>query len=107
MINKVILTGRLVRDPELKETDAGISFSNFTLAVDRNYRNQEGEVDTDFIDIITWRKQAEQCVQYLSQGRLIGIEGALRINRNKTEEQTYINTVINADRIEFLDSPHS
>ncbi len=105
MINKIILTGRLVEDPELKKTDDGISFSTFTLAVNRNYRNSEGEIDTDFIDIISWRKQAERCREYLSKGRLIGVEGSLRINKRKTEKRTYINPVVNAARIEYLDSP--
>ncbi|MFW6238042.1 MAG: single-stranded DNA-binding protein [Bacillota bacterium] len=103
MINKVILTGRLVDDPELRETEEGVKFSIFTLAVDRNYRNKEGEVDTDFIDIITWRNQAEKCSQYLSKGRLTGVEGSLRINKRKKGERTYINPQISADRVEFLD----
>ncbi len=105
MINKIILTGRLVQDPELKQTSGGINYSSFTLAVDRNYKNQEGEVDTDFIDIITWRKQAERCEEYLSKGRLIGIEGSLRINKQKSKDRTYINPEIKADRVEFLDWP--
>jgi len=105
MINKIILTGRLVRDPELKKTDDGVSFSTFTIAVGRNYRNSKGEIDTDFIDIISWRKQAERCVEYLGKGRLIGVEGSLRINRKKKKERTYINPIVNADRIEYLDSP--
>lgn len=105
MINKIILTGRLVRDPELKKTNDGVSFSKFTIAVDRNYRNSEGEVDTDFIDIISWRKQAERCVEYLSKGRLIGIEGSLQISKNESEDRIYVNSIVNADRIEYLDSP--
>ena len=103
MINKIILTGRLVRDPELHETEDGVKFSTFTLAVDRNFKNREGEVETDFIDVITWRGQAERCSEYLSKGRLTGVEGSLRINKTKKEDKTYINPQINADRVEFLD----
>ncbi|SRR6056297_1150498 len=105
MINKIILTGRLVRDPELKKTNAGVSFSRFTIAVSRNYRNADGEIDTDFINIISWREQAERCVEYLAKGRLIGIEGSLNIRKSEKEENTYIDHVVNADRIEYLDSP--
>lgn len=105
MINKIILTGRLVQNPELKQTSGGINYSNFTLAVDRNYKNQEGKIETDFINIIIWRQQAERCAEYLEKGGLIGIEGSLRINKQKTEDRTYINPEVKADRVEFLDWP--
>jgi len=74
--NKIILIGRLVRDPELRYTPSGEAVANFTLAVDR-YFSRENE--TDFIRIVVWRKQAENCAQYLAKGRLVAIEGRLQI----------------------------
>ncbi|MFW6381676.1 MAG: single-stranded DNA-binding protein [Bacillota bacterium] len=105
MINKVILTGRLVEDPELQQTGNGVDYARFTLAVDRNYRNQDGEQDTDFVNIITWRKQAQNCVKYLGKGRLVGVDGCLRINRASSNGQTRTFSQVEANRIEFLDWP--
>ena len=65
MLNKVILIGNLVRDPELTQTPSGISVCKFTLAVNRNFTNANGERDTDFINIVTWRGLAESCGKYL------------------------------------------
>ncbi|MFW6278731.1 MAG: single-stranded DNA-binding protein [Bacillota bacterium] len=104
MINKVILTGRLVSDPELRYSESGVAFSIFTLAVERNFTNKNGQKDTDFIDIMVWRKQAENCVEYLSQGSLIGVEGRLQIRKTKKGEKTYINPEVVAESVQFLDS---
>lgn len=79
MLNKIILIGRLVADPELKYTQSGIAFTKFTLAVDRPFANAEGKKETDFIDIVTWRKQAEACANHLAKGRLVAVEGRLQI----------------------------
>ena len=104
MINKVILTGRLVQDPELRYSDNGVAFTTFTLAVDRNFTNSEGERETDFIDILVWRKQAENCAQYLSQGSLTGVEGRLQIRKTKKGDRTYVNPEVVAESVQFLDS---
>ncbi len=106
MINKVILTGRLVRDPELRYSEQGVPFAIFTLAVERNFTNQEGQRDTDFIDVLAWRKQAENCAEYLQKGSMAGVEGRLQIRKNEKEEQTYINPEVVADSVEFLSSPN-
>ena len=80
MLNKVVLIGRLVRDPELRYTPAeGVPVVNFTIAVDRPYSNQKGEKETDFIRIVAWKKQAENCASYLNKGRLVAVEGRLQI----------------------------
>lgn len=79
MLNKVILIGRLVRDPELKHTDSGNVVARFTLAVDRSFTNKQGEREADFIDVVVWREQAENCHKYLGKGRLVSVEGRLQI----------------------------
>lgn len=107
MLNKIILIGRLVRDPELRYTDNGSPFSIFTMAVDRNFTNNEGERETDFIDVLTWQKLAENCAQYLEKGRLTAVEGRLQIRKNQTEEKTYINPEVVARDVRFLDSSGS
>ena len=68
-MNKVILIGRLTRDPELRYTSSNIATASFSLAVDRNFTNQNGEREADFINIVVWRKQAENCKNYLTKGR--------------------------------------
>ena len=79
MLNKIILIGRLTADPKARYTQSGIAITTFTLAVERNFANQQGEKETDFIDIVTWRKQAEACANHLGKGRLVAVEGRLQI----------------------------
>ncbi|MGI6319144.1 MAG: single-stranded DNA-binding protein [Firmicutes bacterium] len=87
MLNKVILIGRLVRDPELRYTPAeGVAVANFTLAVDRPFTNQRGERETDFIKIVAWRKLAETCANNLSKGRLVAVDGQLQIRSYEDRE---------------------
>ncbi len=107
MINRVVLIGRLTRDPELRYTpNAGVAVVNFTLAVDRPFTNQQGERETDFVNIVVWRKQAENCANYLQKGSLAGVDGRLQIRsyddsqgiRRKAAE-------VVADNVRFLDKP--
>jgi single-strand DNA-binding protein len=79
MLNKVILIGRLTRDPELRYTQNGTAVANFTVAVDRPFTNQEGQREADFIRVATWQKLAETCANYLSKGRLVAVEGRLQV----------------------------
>ncbi len=103
-MNKVILIGRLTADPNLRYTRSGNAVANFTLAVDRPFTNQGGEKETDFIDIVTWRKLAEIVANNLEKGRLVAVEGRLQIRsyddqngvRRKAAE-------IVADQVKFLD----
>ena len=79
MLNKIILMGRLTRDPELRSTTGGTAVASFSLAVDRDYKPQDGERETDFIDIVAWRSTAAFVHKYLSKGRMAVVEGRLQI----------------------------
>ncbi|HHY38932.1 MAG TPA: single-stranded DNA-binding protein [Clostridia bacterium] len=105
MLNRVILIGRLTRDPELRYTPAGVPVAHFSLAVSRPFSNQQGEQETDFIDIVVWRKQAETCANYLGKGRLAAIEGRLQSRSYETPDgQRRRVWEVVADRVTFLDS---
>ena len=104
MLNKVILIGRLVADPQLRYTQSGIAVTNFTLAVDRPFVSQDGQREADFIDIVTWRKLAEVCANHLNKGRLVAVEGRLQIR--SYDDQNGIRrkaSEIVADNVRFLD----
>ena len=77
-MNKVILTGRLTKDPELKKTNSGLSHVQFNLAVNRNYTNKSGEKQADFINCVAWRTQADNLAKYIKKGGLIGVEGEIQ-----------------------------
>ena len=80
MLNHIVLMGRLTRDPELRQTQSGVSVASFTLAVDRDYQNRDsGEKQTDFIDIVAWRSTAEFVSKYFSKGRMAVVTGRLQI----------------------------
>ncbi|MCX7845935.1 MAG: single-stranded DNA-binding protein [Dictyoglomaceae bacterium] len=83
MLNKVLLIGHLTRDPEMRYTPSGIPVTTFRIAVNRP-RNSKGEQTADFIDIVTWRKLAEICGDYLKKGRLVAVEGSLRTRSYQT-----------------------
>lgn len=86
MLNKIILMGRLTRDPELRHTGSGTAVASFSLAVDRDFKNQSGEKETDFIDIVAWRNTAEFVSKYFSKGRMAVVEGRLQI-RDWTDKE--------------------
>ena len=79
MLNKIILMGRLTRDPELRRTGSGTAVTSFSLAVDRDFKSQSGEKETDFIDIVAWRSTAEFVSKYFTKGRVAVVEGRLQI----------------------------
>lgn len=79
MLNKIILMGRLTRDPELRKTNSGTSVASFAIAVDRDFKSQDGEKETDFIDIVVWRSTAEFVSKYFAKGRMAVVEGRLQI----------------------------
>ena len=79
MLNKIILMGRLTRDPELRRTGSGTAVTSFSLAVDRDFKSQNGEKETDFIDIVAWRSTAEFVSKYFAKGRMAVVEGRLQI----------------------------
>lgn len=105
MLNQTILVGRLVRDPELRETETGRKVTNITLAVPRSYKNINGEYDTDFISCILWRGVAESTVEYCKQGDLIGVKGRIQSRNIEIDEETKKQvTEVVADKVTFLSS---
>lgn len=106
MLNRVILIGRLVRDPELRFTSSGNAVGNFTLAVDRPFLNQQGEREADFIRIVVWRKLAEVCANSLGKGRLVAVEGRLQVRSYEGQDGSPRKSAeVVADTVRFLDRP--
>lgn len=104
MYNKVTLVGRLVRDPELRYTPSGKAVANFTIAVDRGFKDKEtGESNADFIKITTWDKQAENVGNMLKKGRLVLLDGSIRTGSYEKDGQKIYTTDIQASRVIFLD----
>jgi len=103
MINQVILVGRLTRDPELKRTSDGRAFTNVTIAVPRHYRNANGELDSDFVQCILWRKTAENTALYCQKGSVIGVTGRIqtRFYENQEKKRVYVTEVV-AENVQFL-----
>lgn len=103
MLNKVFLMGRLVRDPELRQTPSGVSVCRFSVAVDRQYKNQQtGERECDFVECSAWRQTAEFVARYFSKGKLILVEGAMR-NNNYTDGNgvQHYSMNVQADSVHF------
>ena len=106
MLNRIVLIGRLVADAEFRVTGGGTPVASFTIAVDRNFKNQQGEVETDFIDIVVWRKQAEILSKWLNKGRMVAVDGRLQIRKYQNQEgQNRYKTEVIAERVQFLDRP--
>jgi len=104
MYNRIILIGRLTRDPELRYVPSGAPVASFSLAVDRPFQNQQGNRETDFIDVVACRKLAEQVSQYMSKGRMVAVEGRLQIRSYETQDgQKRKVAEVVADGIRFLD----
>ena len=107
-MNKVFLIGRLTRDPELRYTGSNIPVATFSIAVNRNYSNQQGEREADFINIVVWRKQAENVKNYLTQGSQVAIDGRIQTRSydDNNGQKRYVTEVV-ADNVEFLGSKNS
>lgn len=107
MLNRVILIGRLTKDPELRYTPSGVAIAQFTLAVDRPYSRDQGEREADFIPIVVWRQLAETCANYLRKGRLTAVEGRMQVRNYENNEgrRVYVTEVV-ADNVRFLESPN-
>lgn len=105
MINNVVVTGRLTRAVDLRYTSNGTAFASFTLAVDRPFRNQNNEKETDFINCVMWRKSAENLANYTNKGSLIGVEGRIQTRNydNGQGQRVYVTEVL-AERFTFLES---
>jgi len=104
MLNRVILIGRLTADPSLRYTQSGTATTTFTLAIDRPFQNN-GQRETDFIPVVTWRQTAEACANYLHKGRLTAVEGRIQIRsyENNEGKRVYVTEVV-ADNVRFLES---
>lgn len=102
-MNKVILVGNLTRDPESSQTSSGVSVCKFSMAVNRNYTNANGERDTDYINILTWRGLADNCAKYCVKGMKVGVCGQIQTRSydDKDGNKRYITEVI-ADEVEFI-----
>lgn len=107
-MNKVFLIGRLTRNPELRYTSSNLPVATFSLAVNRNFTSQSGERETDFINIVVWRKQAENIKNYLTQGSQVAVDGRIQTRTYDGEDgkKRYITEVI-ADNVQFLDTKSS
>ena len=105
MLNRIIVMGRMTRDPELRRTNSGTAVASFTVAVDRDFKSQSGEKETDFIDVVAWRNTAEFASKYFSKGRMAVVEGRLQLrdwtdkNGNKRRSAEIV-----ADNVYFGDS---
>lgn len=108
MLNRTVLAGRLVRDPELRYTSNGVAVSNFTLACNRPFKNQDGEQEADFIQCVAWRKQAENIANYMKKGSLVGIDGRIQTRSYEGQDgkMVYVTEVL-AESIQFLESRNS
>ncbi len=108
MINRVVLIGRLTKDPDLRYTPNGIPVSTITLAVNRTYTNQQGEREVDFINCVVWRKQAENVANYLNKGSLVGVDGRLQTRNYEAQDgrRVYVTEVV-AESVQFLEPKNS
>lgn len=104
MINTTTLTGRLVRDPELIETESGRKVCNMTLAIPRSYKNSEGIYETDFIDFTAWGSMATNMVEYCKKGDLIGVRGRLETTEYEKDGQKIKSMKVMAEKLSFISS---
>lgn len=108
MLNKIIIMGRLTRDPELRRTGSGTAVTSFPLACDRDFKSQSGDKETDFIEVVAWKNTAEFVSKYFSKGRMAVVEGRLQI-RDWTDKSgnKRITAEVVADNVYFADSKRS
>ena len=104
MINRVVMVGRMTRDPELRRTGSGAAVTSFTLALNRNYNSADGQ-QADYISCVVWNKVAENVAQYCSKGSLVGVEGRLRSRTydNAQGQRVYVTEVV-CDSVQFLET---
>ena len=108
MINNVVLVGRLTRDPELRYTPSNVAVATFSLAVNRNFKNQAGDYEADFISCIMWRQQAENFANWLKKGALVGITGRIQTRSydNQQGQRVYVTEVV-AESFQILEKKDS
>jgi len=104
MLNQIVIVGRLVRDPDVRETENGKKVSDIKLAVPRSFKNAEGEYDTDFISCVLWAGIAENTAEYCKKGDLIGIKGRIQTKSIEEEGKTKDVMEVVAEKVTFLSS---
>ncbi|PSR20143.1 MAG: single-stranded DNA-binding protein [Sulfobacillus acidophilus] len=106
MLNRIVLIGRLTRDPEMRYTPQGVPVASFSLAVDRPFTNQQGQRETDFIDCVAWRKLGETVGNHLTKGRLVAVEGRLQVRSYEAQDGSRRRAAeVVCDSVRFLDRP--
>lgn len=107
-MNKVYLIGNLTKDPELSQTNSGISVCRFTLAISRRFQNSEGERETDFLNIVVWRGQADNCHRFLKKGSKCAVSGSIQSRSYDAQDGTkrYVTEIV-ADEVEFISTRNS
>lgn len=108
MMNRVVLVGRLTKDVELRYTPQGVAVANFTLAVNRPFKNQQGEQEADFLNIVVWKRQAENAAEFLRKGSLAGVDGRVqsRSYDNNQGQKVFVTEVL-AESVQFLEPKNS
>ncbi|MBO4569807.1 MAG: single-stranded DNA-binding protein [Clostridia bacterium] len=107
-MNKVVIIGNLTKDPELTTTNNGINFCRFTVAVGRNFTSSDGERETDFLPVIAWRNQADNCYKYIKKGSKVAVVGSVQTrNYEGNDGQRRYMTEIVAETVEFLTTKNS
>ena len=105
MINRVVLVGRLTKDPELRRTSQGDAVTSFTLAVNRNFTSRDGQQQADFINCVVWRKPAENVERYCSKGSTVGVEGRIQTRSYDNSQGQKVNVVeVICDSVQFLNT---
>jgi len=105
VLNQTVIVGRIVKDPELRETDNGSKVTNITLAVPRSFKNSDGEYDTDFISCVLWKGIAESTTEYCKKGDLVGIKGRIQTRNIELEDESRRHIVeVVAEKVTFLSS---
>lgn len=106
MLNRIVLIGRLTRDPEMRYTPQGVPVASFALAVDRPFTNQQGQREADFIDCVAWRKLGETVGNHLTKGRLVAVEGRLQVRSYEAQDGSKRRAAeVVCDSVRFLDRP--
>lgn len=104
MMNRVVLVGRLTKDPDLRYTPAGVAVATFTLAVNRPFKNTQGEQETDFIQCVVWRKPAENVANFLKKGSMAGVDGRVQTrNYEDSDGKRVFVTEVVAESVQFLE----
>lgn len=108
MLNRVVIVGRLTKDPDLRYTPNGVAVANFTVAVNRPFSNQQGNREADFINCVIWRTQAENLAKYMSKGSMVGVDGRIQTRNFEGQDgKRVFMTEVVAESVQYLESKNS